>query len=160
MYTIIRKRQVFHSLANLPTDYGTITKSLSKKTRRHLQSTSSNGKSPSEGPSMEGSKPALPAEPGTLKASLLETPGIDKITEQESAHPLNSLSHQSQIITNHSVEDIPSKVENLENHENHLEDEVFSDSNVQEVDLGMTKSKSMVSKIFLFFDKFRILKLT
>lgn len=89
---------------------------------------------------MEGSKPALPAEPGTLKASLLETPGIDKMTEQESAHPLNSLSHQSQIITNHSVEDIPSKID-----ENHLEDEVFSDSNVQEVDLGMTKSKSMVS---------------
>lgn len=29
----------------------------------------------SESPSMEGSKPALPAEPGTLKATLMETPG-------------------------------------------------------------------------------------
>lgn len=78
VYTIIRKRQVFHSLANLPTDYGSITKSLSKKSRRHLQSSSDNGKSASDGPSMEGSKPALPAEPGTLKASILDTPGKEK----------------------------------------------------------------------------------
>lgn len=62
-------------MANLPTDYGSITKSLNKKSKRHLQSTSSNEKGSSEGPSMEGSKPALPAEPGTLKTSLLETPG-------------------------------------------------------------------------------------
>lgn len=38
--------------------------------------------------SMEGSRPALPAEPGTLKASLLETPAIGSMTEHESAHPL------------------------------------------------------------------------
>ena len=36
---------------------------------------------------MEGSHPAQPAEPGTLKASLLETPGIENMTEKESAHP-------------------------------------------------------------------------
>lgn len=66
MYTIIRKRQVFHSLANLPSDYGTISKSLTKRSRKHLPSTNESENDP-ESPSMEGSKPALPAEPGTLK---------------------------------------------------------------------------------------------
>lgn len=75
MYTIIRKRQVFHSLANLPCDYGTIAKSLTKRTRRHLPSTTST-ENVGESPSMEGSRPALPAEPGTLKATLPDTPGI------------------------------------------------------------------------------------
>nr|CAD7419311.1 unnamed protein product [Timema cristinae] len=86
VYTIIRKRQVFHSLANLPSDYGTITKSLTKQSRRHLPSTTVAETAP-ETPSMEGSRPALPAEPGTLKATLPDTPGIDKMTEKESAHP-------------------------------------------------------------------------
>jgi hypothetical protein len=72
---IIRKRQVFHSLANLPCDYGTIAKSLTKRTRRHLPSTTSS-ENIGELPSMEGSHPALPAEPGTLKATLPDTPGI------------------------------------------------------------------------------------
>lgn len=40
--------------------------------------------------SMEGSRPALPAEPGTLKASLLDTPAISQMTERESAHPLQT----------------------------------------------------------------------
>ncbi|PSN52202.1 Protein HID1 [Blattella germanica] len=86
VYTIIRKRQVFHSLANLPCDYGTIAKSLTKRTRRHLPSTTSS-ENIGELPSMEGSHPALPAEPGTLKATLPDTPGIEKMTEKESAHP-------------------------------------------------------------------------
>lgn len=38
--------------------------------------------------SMEGSHPAQPAEPGTLKASLLDTPAIATMTERESAHPI------------------------------------------------------------------------
>lgn len=74
VYTIIRKRQVFHALANLPTDCNTIAKSLSKRQRRYAGNNSSN-ESISEA-AMEGSRPALPAEPGTLKATLLETPGI------------------------------------------------------------------------------------
>lgn len=74
VYTIIRKRQVFHALASLPCDYGTIAKSLTKRTRKHLPSTSSVDNTP-ETPSMEGSRPALPAEPGTLKATLPDTPG-------------------------------------------------------------------------------------
>ncbi|XP_070169242.1 protein HID1 [Polyergus mexicanus] len=87
VYTIIRKRQVFHALANLPSDCTTIAKSLSKRQRRHMPANTSN-ENISE-TAMEGSHPAQPAEPGTLKASLLETPGIEKMTEKESAHPLS-----------------------------------------------------------------------
>lgn len=73
VYTIIRKRQVFHALANLPSDCNTIAKSLSKRQRRPVPASTSN-ENVSE-TAMEGSHPAQPAEPGTLKASLLETPG-------------------------------------------------------------------------------------
>lgn len=90
VYTIIRKRQVFHALASLPCDYGTIAKSLTKRTRKHLPSTSSTENVP-ETPSMEGSRPALPAEPGTLKATLPDTPGIEKMTGQESGHVTTDL---------------------------------------------------------------------
>ncbi|XP_023720338.1 protein HID1 isoform X1 [Cryptotermes secundus] len=86
VYMILHQRQVFHSLANLPCDYGTIARSLTKRTRRHLPSTTSS-ENVGELPSMEGSHPALAAEPGTLKATLPDTPGIEKMTEKESAHP-------------------------------------------------------------------------
>lgn len=67
---------MFHSLANLPTDYNTIIKSLTKKTKRNIQATSPVSLTPTtETPSMEGSTPALPAEPGTLNATLPDTPG-------------------------------------------------------------------------------------
>lgn len=84
VYTIIRKRNVFHSLSNLPTDHGTIQKSLSKRNKL-VPSTSTmslNSNTP-----MEGSVPAKPAEKGTLNASLAATPCIDKMTERERAHP-------------------------------------------------------------------------
>ncbi|XP_058791655.1 protein HID1 isoform X2 [Phymastichus coffea] len=90
VYTIIRKRQVFHALANLPSDCNTIAKSLSKRQRKHMPSTTST-ENVNEA-AMEGSHPAQPAEPGTLKATLLETPGIEKMTEKESAHPLSPTS--------------------------------------------------------------------
>lgn len=87
VYTIIRKRQVFHALANLPSDCNTIARSLNRRQRRPIPvSTSSENVSEI---AMEGSRPALPAEPGTLKASLLDTPGIENMTEKESAHPLS-----------------------------------------------------------------------
>ncbi|XP_057322208.1 protein HID1 [Microplitis mediator] len=88
VYTIIRKRQVFHALANLPSDCSTIAKSLSKKQRKQIPSTSTSTDNVNEA-AMEGSRPAQPAEPGTLNATLLETPGIEKMTEKESAHPLS-----------------------------------------------------------------------
>lgn len=76
---------MFHSLANLPCDYGSITKSLNKRSKRHIVSATSQ-ENISE-LAMEGSHPALPAEPGTLKATLPDTPGIGQMTERESAHP-------------------------------------------------------------------------
>ncbi|KAJ8959060.1 hypothetical protein NQ318_022316 [Aromia moschata] len=85
VYTIIRKRQVFHGLANLPSDYGTIARSISKRSRQRLTSSTSH-ENVAEA-AMEGSHPALPAEPGTLKATLPDTPQIGQMTERESAHP-------------------------------------------------------------------------
>nr|XP_022916431.1 protein HID1 [Onthophagus taurus] len=87
VYTIIRKRQVFHSLANLPCDYGSITKSLNRRSKRNIVSPAVTEEEPSLETAMEGSHPALPAEPGTLKATLPDTPGIGQMTESESAHP-------------------------------------------------------------------------
>ncbi|KAF2982087.1 hypothetical protein EK904_000259 [Melospiza melodia maxima] len=79
VYAVIRKRNVFHQLANLPTDAQAIQKGLQrrKKTPEPISRTNSQ-----DGVSMEGSRPAAPAEPGTLKASLVATPGIDKLTEK------------------------------------------------------------------------------
>ncbi|MBN3307618.1 HID1 protein, partial [Amia calva] len=79
VYAIIRKRNIFHQLANLPSDPSSIQKALQrkKKSPEAISRTSSQ-----EGLSMEGSRPAAPAEPGTLKTSLIATPGIDKLTEK------------------------------------------------------------------------------
>ncbi|XP_065168423.1 protein HID1 [Atheta coriaria] len=104
VYTIIRMRQVFHGLANLPCDYSTIARTLNKRAERckvrQLQSASVNGEvgerefaatvgaeTSEREEAMEGSHPALPAEPGTLKATLPDTPGIMQMTERENAHP-------------------------------------------------------------------------
>jgi hypothetical protein len=133
VYTIIRKRQVFHALANIPSDLSSINKCLSNRKvsgRLHrttelmrkveideepegdIDETEDDSeeipeavivkKEPSEvsdedqkseivEESMEGSHPALPAEPGTLKATLLETPSVGQMTEKESAHPTPQL---------------------------------------------------------------------
>lgn len=70
MYAIIRKRSIFHQLANLASDTASIQKALQKKKKSGISRTNS-----IEMESMEGSRPAVPAEPGTLKASLEATPG-------------------------------------------------------------------------------------
>lgn len=135
VYTIIRKRHVFHALANLPSDIHGISKCLNNRksgqniriasnvvsTSRKkvldfdqssvdndapvsLESNATTPTPPNEEDevsdaeikhdlteaSMEGSRPALPAEPGTLKVSLLDTPAIGQMTERESAHPLQT----------------------------------------------------------------------
>ncbi|XP_029294507.1 LOW QUALITY PROTEIN: protein HID1 [Cottoperca gobio] len=79
VYAIIRKRNVFHQLANLPTDPASIQKGLQrrKKSPDVISRTSSQ-----ETVSMEGSHPAVAAEPGTLKTSLVAIPAIDKLTEK------------------------------------------------------------------------------
>ncbi|XP_053679691.1 protein HID1 [Anopheles nili] len=139
VYTIIRKRQVFHALANLPTDAAGIARCLSNRKggasvagggSRHSSSSQAAGSRSvsghddatdyqqrkaaltASGPqsgvvagddseedtitdarsdiveeSMEGSRPAQEAEPGTLQATLLDTPNLAQITERESAHP-------------------------------------------------------------------------
>ena len=80
VYTMIRKRTVFHQLANLPTD---INKAVNKKAKKPLSRQSSNNVDKS----MEGSYPAKTAEPGTLETSLIKLPRIERLTEGVSAHP-------------------------------------------------------------------------
>ncbi|XP_036408842.1 protein HID1 [Megalops cyprinoides] len=79
VYAIIRKRNIFHQLANLPSDPVSIQKALQRK-RKSPDAISRTASQ--ETVSMEGSRPAIPAEPGTLKTSLAATPGIDKLTEK------------------------------------------------------------------------------
>ncbi|CAH0715264.1 unnamed protein product, partial [Brenthis ino] len=89
VYTIIRKRAVFHSLANLPHEHAAIARSLAAaRNVKHAKALprSRSTESVSEA-AMEGSRPAQPAEPGTLNATLPETPPIAAMTEKESAHP-------------------------------------------------------------------------
>ena len=62
------------------------------------------------------------------------------MTEQESAHPVNSVSQQSQIITNHTIENIPNKSD--------TDDDIFS--NEKENSSEMTKSKSLVGNLHIF----------
>lgn len=73
VYTIIRKRNVFHQLANLPTDQVSITQAL---TRRGKKSAPAPTGEAVEQTMMEGALPPVDAEPGTLKASLAATPGL------------------------------------------------------------------------------------
>ncbi|XP_075259274.1 protein HID1-like isoform X2 [Convolutriloba macropyga] len=149
IYTIIRKRHVFHQLSNLPTDHQSLMKIMSRKrerrgptlsrgaptahggaiagggqsvhtspqhvrspispgapvtpTRKTLQTGESQDGENSEAvadvstsgsvaePSMEGSRPAQDAEPGTLKASLAATPDLDKLTEKVRPAPPTEL---------------------------------------------------------------------
>lgn len=76
VYTIIRKRNVFHQLANLPTEHATIAKALSKRGKKFVQLTPESGK---DLPTMEGATPAMEAEPGTLKTTLAATPSKSNI---------------------------------------------------------------------------------
>ncbi|KAM9832587.1 LOW QUALITY PROTEIN: protein HID1b [Neosynchiropus ocellatus] len=77
VYTMIRKRTVFHQLANLPAETAAIQKALQRNKKSGFSRTNS-----TDTESMEGSRRAACAEPGTLKASLEATPGLDKITEK------------------------------------------------------------------------------
>lgn len=147
VYTIIRKRQVFHALANLPTDAAGIARCMSNRKGGKLNNSSHGSRDGVRNPqnnevlpstanagneseeeitvrtgqlslddrqpsdeedsrseiveeSMEGSRPAQPAEPGTLKATLLDTPDITQMTERESAHPSGEASTPSPVEPN------------------------------------------------------------
>ncbi|KAL0993490.1 hypothetical protein UPYG_G00108720 [Umbra pygmaea] len=82
VYAIIRKRNIFHQLANLPSDPASIQKALQRKRKSPDAITGISRTSSQETVSMEGSRPAVPAEPGTLKTSLVAIPAIDKLTEK------------------------------------------------------------------------------
>ena len=80
IYTIIRKRQVFHQLANLPIDSASLSKGTSKK-RPKIMSTSS---LPSDNPEFDSAPVAsgTTADAGTLSATLNATPNLGHITSQ------------------------------------------------------------------------------
>lgn len=186
VYTIIRKRHVFHALANLPSDVHGITKCLSNRkiaivgnnqqnvnrTSNHQLSTAQMATTVERKPhendnvyieddeedeidqlpsqpksinssneeiethlesksdieeSMEGSHPALPAEPGTLKVLLLDTPAIATMTELESAHPLQTplcdFSPMNEHCDSTTIQDIPnSELSKLTVKENDVEE--------------------------------------
>lgn len=160
VYTLIRKRQVFHSLANLPTDAATINRTLNsrrggamarkwtgvgagtggglkmatsmnlvKQGAAHEEGSAetpataaaltdkgdmladedgvaavgdagkakgggdegmTNGDGSEGAVTMEGATPAQQAPPGTQTCTLAALPRLDKMTEQESAHPTSS----------------------------------------------------------------------
>ena len=101
VYTMIRKRTVFHQLANLPTDCSSMKKIGGKKQKKPLTRKSSQ----IEDESMEGSEPARPAEPGTLQTSLIKLPRIENLTEDVSAHPSKKVMDQlTQAVNNVSME--------------------------------------------------------
>ncbi|KAL7022259.1 hypothetical protein ACKWTF_012188 [Chironomus riparius] len=153
IYTIIRKRQVFHTLANIPTDMNSINKCLnSRKMSGRIQKTANfmkkleqnnynddndeecenendsenighlaeitepkkieseiigeasdeDMKSDGQDVLQPGSKPAEPCLPGTLNATLLETPAINQMTEKESAHPSQQLLNDITTNTEHT----------------------------------------------------------
>ncbi|PIK51627.1 hypothetical protein BSL78_11499 [Apostichopus japonicus] len=83
VYTIIRKRNVFHQLANLPTDQSSISQAL---TRRGKKSAPTPTGEQTEQPMMEGALPPVDAEPGTFKASLAATPGYSDSDATDSSH--------------------------------------------------------------------------
>ena len=78
VYTIIRKRTVFHQLANLPADHSTIAKALTKRGKKLATPSPTDHKEPQ---TMEGAQPAAEAEPGTLKVSLAATPSKYLVSE-------------------------------------------------------------------------------
>ncbi|XP_064478208.1 protein HID1-like [Ornithodoros turicata] len=112
VYTVIRKRNVFHSLANLPTDHSTIQRSLSRRGKSSQgniptapSSTASSPTTPTSpigqgdiSAANEGSENGVPAalvpvdgpkiaDGNILNATLAATPRIEKMTEKEHAHP-------------------------------------------------------------------------
>jgi hypothetical protein len=119
IYTIIRKRNIFHSLANLPTDFCTIQKSLNKKTtltrkpKSFSMSSSISSASLASSPTVPNTptsptSPTVPTTPSLekqetsgpstaelseppLNVSLAATPRIDKMTEKTHPNPKSAV---------------------------------------------------------------------
>jgi hypothetical protein len=113
VYTVIRKRNLFFNLLNLPTDQSTIDGLTSKKSATTAPTTTPTTaaatpnksdrmkndlpRSSTELRSMEGAIAAKEAEPGTLKVSLAETPSILKMTEKSVSAINASLSQEMKV---------------------------------------------------------------
>ncbi|KAK7919184.1 hypothetical protein WMY93_010468 [Mugilogobius chulae] len=79
VYCIIRKRSVFHQLANLSCDAASIHSVLQKKKKKQRPGLSRSGSTETQSSEV---KQDVPLEPGAFKATLEAMPGIDKITEK------------------------------------------------------------------------------
>ncbi|XP_026696588.2 protein HID1-like [Ciona intestinalis] len=90
IYTIIRKRQVFHQLANLPTDSASLSKGINKK-RNRPQSASNPDRKDTQG---EVSTVEL-AEPGILSTTLAATPDLGNLVSQVHSERAEKQSPQS-----------------------------------------------------------------
>lgn len=103
VYTIIRKRNVFHQLANLPVDHSSIARAMTKRGKKF----SAPPIDTHEPQSMEGAIPAAEAEPGTLKVSLAATPRLDKMTEKsapDESHRPPTLKEIAEATGTHNVQ--------------------------------------------------------
>lgn len=90
VYTIIRKRSIFFNLLNLPTDQDQIDQIYGKQTNKLKEKENSTTNLMTNLKSMDGSIPAKEAEPGTLKATLAETPSVLNMTEKTLSATNNS----------------------------------------------------------------------
>ncbi|XP_026077933.1 protein HID1-like isoform X2 [Carassius auratus] len=83
VYGIIRKRNLFHQLANLPTDVSSIQKALQRKSRSNSTHNAvfMETNNPCNTPCSEAPYKTTPVQTGTLNASLKAMPRIDKLTE-------------------------------------------------------------------------------
>ncbi|XP_016144394.1 protein HID1b [Sinocyclocheilus grahami] len=83
VYGIIRKRNLFHQLANLPTDVSSIQKALQRKSRSNSTHNAvfMETNNPCNTACSEGPYKTAPVQTGTLNASLKAMPRIDKLTE-------------------------------------------------------------------------------
>lgn len=104
IYTIIRKRQVFYQLSNLPSDQASISKAMIGRGKRKGDASATGGtvtpdqipslpplktpdsERPNETPIIEGLKIAEEAKPGTLKATLPAIPNVSNMTEPSEAN--------------------------------------------------------------------------
>lgn len=135
VYTIIRKRHIFHSMANLPSDMSGIAKCLKAKklekskalaavlpkiTKKELEvdeaeedledddSDVDKNDMLEEEDGENAAAEAVDAEAGTLKVVLKDTPNLNDMTEKESTHPIDDVDNTSN--DSHSKVSIPKPI--------------------------------------------------
>jgi hypothetical protein len=122
VYTIIRKRNVFFNLINLPTDQNSIDAVFTKQIKKNFEKKKSDASlnqlsnnsvtaGLSQTKSMEGAIPAKEAEPGTLKATLAETPSILNMTEKT----LSSMDKELAALDNNTASKLNTESNNNDN---------------------------------------------